>query len=131
MLKVNAIAALVLLAAAPASAQAPDFSHAPVVAVTLTNFSFTPAAVQLHAGQPVTLRLTNDASGGHDFDAPAFFAAATVNPADAGHIEKGKVEVAAHQSVDIALVPAAGDYTLKCDHPFHATFGMKGTIAVH
>ena len=28
------------------------------------------------------------------------------------------------------VIPAAGQYALKCSHPLHAAFGMKGTIVV-
>jgi plastocyanin len=31
---------------------------------------------------------------------------------------------------DIALVPAAGRYKLKCTHTFHKLLGMSGTIIV-
>ena len=64
-------------------------SHAPAVAqfggateqrVELSSFDFTPRALHLRAGQPYTLVLTNVASGGHDFSAPEFFAAARVQP---------------------------------------------------
>jgi uncharacterized cupredoxin-like copper-binding protein len=40
------------------------------------------------------------------------------------------VEVAAHSSVDVDVIPAAGQYALKCSHPLHAAFGMKGAIVV-
>jgi plastocyanin len=31
---------------------------------------------------------------------------------------------------DVAVIPAAGRYPLKCTHIFHSMFGMKGTIVV-
>ncbi len=102
----------------------------PVVTVTLSSFQFDPKEVRLAAGKPVILRLSNTASGGHDFGAPEFFAAATIDPAGAARIKKGEVEVGAHQSIDISLVPAAGTYRLKCDHPLHAELGMTGQIVV-
>ena len=45
---------LPLLIAAPAVAAAQS-----TVDVRLTSFDFTPSQIHLHAGQPVTLRLTN------------------------------------------------------------------------
>ncbi len=123
---VAAVAALAIGGAA-VSAQAAQ----PIVSrVDLTNFRFTPSQIQLRAGAPTVLQLRNDSSGGHNFAAPAFFAAARVDPASAGLIRNGRVEVPAHATVQITLTPAAGQYPLKCSHAFHATFGMTGTIIV-
>lgn len=117
-------------ATSAAAAQAPDWSHAARVNVTLANFSYSPSTIHLRAGQPVVLHLVNSASGGHDFSAPAFFAAATIRPEDRGALSGGKVEFRGHQTHDIALVPKAGRYPLKCTHSFHKMFGMSGTILV-
>lgn len=119
--------ALALLALpAAAAAQPPDWAHAQRVEVKLSSFDFTPSTLHLRAGRPIVLHLVNTASGGHDFTAPAFFAAAQMrNPAG-----RGSIELHGHQSVDIALVPKAGNYPLKCSHAFHKTFGMTGQIVV-
>jgi uncharacterized cupredoxin-like copper-binding protein len=123
MLRTLLLATLIALAA-PAAGQ-------PTTAVVdLTNFKFTPAQVELKANRPAILQLRNGSSGGHSFSAPAFFAAAHVDPASAGLIREGKIEVPAHATVQVALTPTAGQYPLKCSHPFHSTFGMKGTIIV-
>lgn len=115
------------LAAAPASSQ-PDWGNAARVEVKLSSFAFDPKIVHLHAGQPVVLHLVNAASGGHDFAAKEFFAAATLrNPAA---VERGRVELGGHESRDVALVPRAGRYPLKCTHLFHQSFGMTGEIVV-
>ena len=116
-----------LAAAAPAPAQAPN---AATVTVRLTSFDFTPAAIRLRAGRPVVLHLVNAASGGHDFSAPAFFAAARVDPGSAGRVRRGTVDVRGRSSVDVRLVPAAGRYRLRCTHFLHSTFGMTGEIVV-
>jgi len=100
------------------------------VAVQLSNFKFAPSALHLKAAQPVTLHLQNASGSGHNFSAPQFFAAAKVDPRSAALIHNGTVELKGHQSVDIALVPAAGTYPLKCSHSLHAAFGMKGKIKV-
>ena len=101
-----------------------------VTSVNLANFSFTPMTIQLQAGVPTVLRLRNPSSGGHSFTAPQFFAASRIQPQSAALVLKGKVEIPGGGTVDIALIPAAGQYQLKCSHPFHASFGMKGTIVV-
>ena len=84
----------------------------------------------MRAGQPVALVLANLASGGHDFSAPEFFAAARVDPADAALVKDGEVDVPSKSTVTVHLVPAAGTYKLTCTHTMHAMFGMKGTITV-
>ena len=82
-------------------------------------------------GRDYALTLSNRASGGHNFAAPAFFAAASVDPADRARISAGTVEVPAGQSVTIHLTaPAAGRYKVRCTHTLHTMFGMKGAIVV-
>ena len=98
--------------------------------VELSNFDFTPHEIHLRAGQPTELVLNNVASGGHDFSAPEFFAAARVEPGDAALIDDGEVDVPARSTRTVHLVPAAGTYKLTCTHMMHRTFGMKGTIVV-
>ena len=101
-----------------------------VVTVQLSNFSFTPNSIQLRAGAPTTLHLQNSAHGGHNFSAPKFFAAARIDPKSAAFVRNGAVEVPGGGAVNVTLVPAAGNYRLKCTHTLHSTFGMKGTILV-
>lgn len=115
---------------APGDARAPDWGSAQRIEVKLSSFDFTPSTLRLHAGRPVVLHLVNTGSGGHDFTAPAFFAAAQVRPQDRGIVGKGSLDLRGRRSVDIALVPKAGNYPLKCSHAFHKTFGMTGRIVV-
>jgi uncharacterized cupredoxin-like copper-binding protein len=96
----------------------------------LSSFDFTPSTLHLKAGRPVVLHLVNSGSGGHDFTAPAFFAAARIRPQDRAFAGKGSIDLRGGQSVDVALVPKAGTYPLKCSHAFHKTFGMSGRIVV-
>ena len=98
--------------------------------VELSSFDFSPQEIHLRAGQPTALVLNNVASGGHDFAAPEFFAAARVEPADAGLVTDGEIDVPAKSTRTVHLVPAAGTYKLTCTHMMHAMFGMKGTIVV-
>jgi uncharacterized cupredoxin-like copper-binding protein len=124
------LTAALVLAPLAAAAQAPDWSRASRVEVTLANFSYSPQRIHLRAGQPVVLHLVNSASGGHDFTAARFFSAASIRPQDRGAIGAGRVELRGHQSRDIYLVPSAGTYPLKCSHTLHKTFGMSGEIVV-
>jgi plastocyanin len=121
---------LAMLAAPAAYAQGPDWAHAQRLEVKLANFSYSPRTIHLRAGQPIVLHLVNTASGGHDFTAPGFFAAAQVRAQDRRLVEDGSVEFGGHETHDVALVPKAGRYPLKCGHAFHKMFGMSGTIVV-
>ena len=119
----RALLALALLLPAAASAQ-----DAPrQVEVRLSSFDFTPSTIRLAAGRPIVLHLVNSGDGGHNFAAPEFFAAAQ---GVAGPVERGRVEVAGNQSVDIRLTPARGTYRLRCTHTLHTAFGMTGEIVV-
>lgn len=117
--------ALALLIAGPAAAPAAEAPR--TVEVQLSSFDFTPSSIHLAAGQPVVLHLVNSGGGGHNFAAPEFFAAAR---AVSGPVQRGRVEVAGHQSVDIRLTPARGSYRLRCTHTLHTGFGMTGQIVV-
>lgn len=116
----------ILLAASSATAQAPT-----VVEVHLSNFKFTPRTIVLDHGRPYVMRLVNVAGGGHDFTAPAFFAASTIAARDRALTMEGEVEVPPGQAREIHLTaPRAGSYRLKCSHSFHKMLGMSGQIVV-
>ena len=117
---------LAAFAAAPSTAQA-----LAVVEVQLSNFKFTPPTIVLDHGRPYVLRLVNVASGGHDFTATDFFAAAVIAPADRRWVQEGEVEVPSGQVRELRLTaPTAGTYKIKCSHTLHKMFGMSGTIVV-
>ncbi|MBL0925622.1 MAG: cupredoxin domain-containing protein [Sphingomonadaceae bacterium] len=111
---------------APSAAQNPAR-----VEIVLANFKFTPSAISLKAGQPVTLHFVNQGSGGHDFTAPEFFKAATMDTATRAKLgKKGRIDLSAGDSADVTLTPKVGNYKVKCGHFLHAGFGMTGTIIV-
>ena len=122
--------AATLVAASPALAQTVNWGAAEAVTVQLSSFAYTPATVRLRAGQPVRLTLVNAGSGGHDFSAPEFFAAASVRPEDRVLVRRGSVEVGRRSTVTVSLVPRAGRYRLRCTHFLHSGFGMTGEIVV-
>jgi len=122
------IASLLIGACASSAQPAPALPK--VVAVNLANFKYSPNIIRLKAGVPVVLRLENKASGGHNFSAAQFFAAARLDAASMPRVRDGTVEVPKHAVVDVALVPTAGRYPVKCTHTLHSTFGMNGSIIV-
>ena len=109
-----------------APVQAPE-----TIAVTLSNFRYTPQTITLQHGRPYVLRFVNGAKGGHDFVAKEFFAAAAIAPEDRAKVVKGGVEVSRGATVELRLTaPAPGRYRAHCSHFMHSTFGMKGEIVV-
>ena len=99
--------------------------------ISLTNYAFAPNVLNLKAGTTYRLHLSNDGSKGHNFNAPEFFAASQIGPADLGKIEDGSVELDDGQFVDITVTPKrAGTYTLDCSHFLHSMLGMHGKIVV-
>lgn len=122
MSSLRMIAAASILALSASAAAQPA-----AVTIDVLNFAFTPQPIQLVAGKPVTLMLVNRSGSGHDFTAPAFFAAAQVT---AGAAPKGEIDLRGHEAKSITLVPRAGTYEVHCSHFLHKQLGMVGTIIV-
>lgn len=121
------LAFAIVALAPPAAAQAPA-----TINVQLSNYKFTPKTIVLDHGRDYVFRLTNVSGGGHDFTAPAFFAAARIAAEDRRMVTEGEVEVHPGMTHEIHLTaPAAtGTYKVKCSHSFHKFFGMSGKIIV-
>jgi uncharacterized cupredoxin-like copper-binding protein len=115
---------------AAAATRRPAAQRPQRVDILFSDFAFTPPALHLRQGQPYRLHFVNQGSGGHNYAAPEFFAAARIDPADAASVAGGRVELGRGESRDVRLVPTAGAYRVVCTHPLHATFGMVGTITV-
>lgn len=124
-MRLFSLATAALAFASPLAAQ-----QAARVDIALADFNFTPKTIRLPAGQKTLLHIVNQGSGGHNFAAPEFFSAATIDPDSAALIKKGKIEVKKGAAVDVALTPRAGHYPLRCTHFLHSGFGMKGEIIV-
>lgn len=100
------------------------------ITVRLSSFGFAPEHLRLKAGVPVRLRFVNESSGGHDFSAPAFFAASSFPPGSSAP-PNGDVAVGSNKTVEIAVVPRTpGTYRVDCTHFLHSLFGMHGTVEV-
>jgi uncharacterized cupredoxin-like copper-binding protein len=127
MLGLSLVAAFLSISAAVAP---PDWAGAPRVEVALSSFKYRPRTIRLPAGKPVVLHFVNTSGGGHDFTAPAFFAAAAVRPADRAALRGGRIDLKGGRSRDIALVPKAGRYKVRCTHTLHSALGMTGEIVV-
>ncbi|PTQ11594.1 copper-binding protein [Sphingomonas oleivorans] len=112
-------------------AQTPDWSNATRIEIDLSNFKYTPETIRLRQGQPYLFHFANRSSGGHNFTAKAFFAAATVAPEDSKLILNGKIELDGGKTADIRLIaPGPGSYEVHCSHFMHSALGMTGRIVV-
>lgn len=118
---------LIALGAQQATPQGPR-----VVNVQLSSFKFTPKTIVLDRGRAYVMRFTNVSKDGHDFTAPAFFAASKIAAEDRRMVMEGEVEVHPGMTHEVRLTaPAApGRYKVKCTHTFHKLLGMSGTIIV-
>jgi plastocyanin len=107
----------------------PASGVAQTVTIVLTDFAFTPDHITLRVGVPVRLRLVNRSNGGHDFSAPALFAASSFQAGSAP--VDGKIEVGSQQEAAVAFTPRVpGSYPVECTHFLHSLFGMTATIQV-
>ena len=118
---------VVLACLATAASTSAFASPLPEVRIDLASFSIAPKPIQLAAGWPVRLIITNSSGSGHDFTAPGLFATARDV---SGPVDRGSVELAGHQSAVVDLTPARGRYKAKCGHFGHALMGMKGLVIV-
>jgi uncharacterized cupredoxin-like copper-binding protein len=128
----NRLGLLFLLGSALCAPTGPVAAQPASVEIELSNFKFTPATINLEHGRDYVLHFVNRSSGGHDFSAPAFFAAAKVAAEDQGKLSKsGRVALGGGEEARIHLTaPAAGHYKVSCTHFMHTTFGMTGEIVV-
>src|SRR5687768_12993269 len=115
-----------LLVAAPAAAQEPEWRTAREYEVLLRPFDIDPGTIRLEAGRPVKLRLLNQGQASFSFSARDFFRAARVRSVDAGLVADGHVRLAPGEIRTIALVPATGRYRVRSGNLIHRLLGMQG-----
>jgi len=115
---------------AQAATQASAPAGAEAINISLSDYAFAPAALNLKAGTAYHLHFTNAGTKDHDFTAREFFAAAQVAPEDQAKIKRGTVEVEKGKEVDVTVTPGAGNYKVSCTHFMHSAMGMHGTITV-
>jgi plastocyanin len=122
ILAAAAAAALCFVVAAPAAAQPAQ------LVIQVWSFGFGPQPIRLAAGKPVTLTFANQSGSSHDFVAPGFFQHARII---AGSARMDMIDLRAHETKSITLVPAAGTYQAHCSHFLHKQMGMSDTIIVN
>jgi uncharacterized cupredoxin-like copper-binding protein len=115
-----------------------DWGGATVVRVDLRDAGFTPSQLDLAAGRPYRLTLTNAGVNNHYFNAPEFFGSIAMRRVEVPrHAEVyvnriDRVEVfAAGGSIDLWFVPLVkGRYRAHCHLGNHADMGVEGLIVV-
>lgn len=86
------------------------------ITVELTEMAFDPAALEIAAGEPVNLVLTNTGGAFHDL---------TIDDLDV------QIGVASGETVTAGLeIDEPGTYSYYCSVPGHAAGGMQGTLTV-
>jgi uncharacterized cupredoxin-like copper-binding protein len=128
----SAFAVLALLATiAQAGAALAQPASPTVIAVRLSEFSYSPSEFDLVRGQPYVLRLTNDGKHAHDLSAKAFFKTVTLASDSVAEVQDGAVELVMGESADVTFVAnTPGTYEMHCTHPLHSMLGMTGKIVV-
>ena len=116
------IAMMSLLVAPAAEAEQPA-----QLLVQVWSYGFAPNPIHLAAGRPVTLTFVNRSGSGHDFTAAGFFRHATIT---AGAAPDGEIELGAHETKTVTLIPARGTYAAHCSHFLHKQMGMSDAIIV-
>ncbi len=116
--------------AAPAAAA--EHADVQVVQVRATEFGFTPSTIEVAAGKPVRLVLTNEGQVEHDLQVDKL-PAAGVHASESAH-GHGKL-VAAHAEKGgqawVEFTPTrAGTFDLSCTIAGHKEAGMKGRLIV-
>ena len=122
--RLAALLAISLGSLAPAAAQP---SAPATVQVRVWSFGFAPNPIALKAGQPVTLQFVNQSGSSHDFSAQRFFESSRIV---AGAAPKGEVELRAHETKEVTVIPQTGTYPAHCSHFLHESFGMHDQIVV-
>jgi len=118
-----------ITAASPAVAQ-PEWRQAREYEVLLSSFDIQPQTMEFRAGEPLRLRLINNSSTSHSFSAGDFFRASEIRPRERQLVANGRVEVGPGEIRDILIVPAAGEYRVRCSSLYHWVLGMSSRIVV-
>ncbi len=120
----------------PAMVEAADWDAAKELTVGLSEFAFTPKELNLEAGKPYILKVSNKGAVKHEFTAEEFFASVAFRKAEDASGEfkapaPREIEVFPGKEIAVYLIPTkAGSYKLVCEIEGHLEAGMSGTITV-
>jgi uncharacterized cupredoxin-like copper-binding protein len=123
------LAVLLLLSSGGCAAESATWEKAATVTVTMSEYHFAPARIELRRGVPYRLHLVNNGSELHEFTAPDFFRAAGVRNPRALVADGHEAVLRPGEAKDVFVVPLrAGTYKLSCAD--HEHLGMAGEIVV-
>ena len=94
----------------------PAVAGAPVVPVSLVDFTFRPRDIRVRTEQPLNLQVTNQGGIPHDLTIPALGVQVVVQPGQ--------------QVITGLQAPVPGTYDFYCSVPGHREAGMVGRLIV-
>jgi uncharacterized cupredoxin-like copper-binding protein len=93
-----------------------EIEGAPEVAVTATEYGFSPSELKVDFGEPVNLTLKNEGEIPHDLVIPELGVGIAVGPGQ--------------QATTGIVADQPGSYDFRCTYPGHAEAGMTGLLVV-
>jgi hypothetical protein len=96
------VLALAVLAA-PAAAQAPNWSKAQPISITMTDHGFIPRRIAVQRDGLYVLRITNRSGKGHNLTQKSFFANAFIQPQDRAWVRDGQIVLESGQRAVVHL----------------------------
>jgi uncharacterized cupredoxin-like copper-binding protein len=124
-----AIAAVLLVALAPAGAFADDWSEAQTVTVVTAEYDFTPNSLSFRQGVAYRLHIDNQGKKAHEFTAPEFFKAIRIRDPKVLNADLTEIVVQPGEQKDLYFVAQQpGSYKLICSD--HDWAGMVGDITI-
>jgi len=124
------VAVILLLSAGLAACGGPSTAE---IAMSLSEFSFSPASASVPAGAEVTLTLTNSGTIEHNWVLlnAGFQAAAPFDADDqANVVAETNVAAGEVQTFTLTAPSDAGSYQIVCSIPGHLEAGMTGSLTV-
>ena len=118
-----------ILSMSPAAA-ALEWRQAREYDLLLSSFDIQPENIRFKAGEPVRLRLINNAGVPHSVTAKGLFKSAQVRARDAAAVANGNITVGSGETREIMIVPAPGRYTVRSGNLLYRLMGMRAEIVV-
>jgi len=118
-----------LLALAPASGYAAEWSKAQTVTVVTVEYAFKPSSLTFRKGIAYRLHLDNQGKETHEFTAPEFFKAIRMRDPEVVNADKTEIVIQPGEQKDLYFVARRpGAYKLSCSD--HDWAGMVGDITI-
>jgi hypothetical protein len=122
------------LAATPAMAQAPDWSKAQSISITMTADGYVPHRIPLRRGGLYVLHVSNRSDKGHNLTQEAFFRSARVHPDDRDLTRDGQLVLKSGERMTIHFraptTPAGGTYQFSSTVLADADSDYKGVFVM-